>query len=157
MPGNNYNCSPGTPRSRLERLLRERELRKSNRYNQAFDEERDGNTEAELCCTESFASENEIWPAASEEEDLESVASARFFSERCQWQDDRPSKQRLLVVANRLPLSAVRHGVDSWQLDISVGGLVSALLGKLKIVILHDLSYYCSIISCIFYICWLHD
>ncbi|CAO2833279.1 unnamed protein product [Amaranthus hypochondriacus] len=37
--------------------------------------------------------------------------------------------QRLLVVANRLPVSAVRQGEDSWSLDISAGGLVSALLG----------------------------
>ncbi|KAF3450522.1 hypothetical protein FNV43_RR06607 [Rhamnella rubrinervis] len=47
----------------------------------------------------------------------------------CEKQDGRPSKQRLLVVANRLPVSAVRKGEDSWQLEISVGGLVSALLG----------------------------
>ncbi|ONK75179.1 uncharacterized protein A4U43_C03F14190 [Asparagus officinalis] len=38
-------------------------------------------------------------------------------------------KQRLLVVANRLP-SAVRRGEESWSLDISAGGLVSALLGE---------------------------
>ncbi|XP_057540314.1 alpha,alpha-trehalose-phosphate synthase [UDP-forming] 1-like [Amaranthus tricolor] len=37
--------------------------------------------------------------------------------------------QRLLVVANRLPVSAVRKGEDSWSLEISAGGLVSALLG----------------------------
>ncbi|MBA0809288.1 hypothetical protein Gohar_024955, partial [Gossypium harknessii] len=41
----------------------------------------------------------------------------------------RPFRQRLLVVANRLPVSAVRRGEDSWSLDISAGGLVSALLG----------------------------
>lgn len=33
------------------------------------------------------------------------------------------------MVANRLPVSAVRKGEDSWQLEISAGGLVSALLG----------------------------
>ncbi|KAK9706884.1 hypothetical protein RND81_07G158400 [Saponaria officinalis] len=38
-------------------------------------------------------------------------------------------KQRLLVIANRLPVSATRNGTDSWQLEISVGGLVSALSG----------------------------
>ncbi|ONK77684.1 uncharacterized protein A4U43_C02F9410 [Asparagus officinalis] len=42
----------------------------------------------------------------------------------------RPMKQRLLVVANRLPVSAVRRGEESWSLDISAGGLVSALLGE---------------------------
>ncbi|KAM3411818.1 hypothetical protein ACQJBY_003469 [Aegilops geniculata] len=38
-------------------------------------------------------------------------------------------KQRLLVVANRLPVSANRRGEDQWSLEISAGGLVSALLG----------------------------
>jgi len=33
------------------------------------------------------------------------------------------------VVANRLPVSAIREG-DSWDLRLSPGGLVSALLGK---------------------------
>ncbi len=36
--------------------------------------------------------------------------------------------QRLLVVANRLPVSAIRDG-DGWDLKLSAGGLVSALLG----------------------------
>ncbi|MCO5549425.1 hypothetical protein L7F22_002896 [Adiantum nelumboides] len=38
------------------------------------------------------------------------------------------SRQRLLVVANRLPVSATRIG-DTWSLELSAGGLVSALLG----------------------------
>lgn len=46
---------------------------------------------------------------------------------------ERPTKQRLLVVANRLPVSAVRRAEDSWSLEISAGGLVSALLGLLLI------------------------
>eukprot|EP00250_Pteridium_aquilinum_P003695 c14001_g1_i1 orf=129-3305(+) len=37
-------------------------------------------------------------------------------------------RQRLLVVANRLPVSATRTG-DVWSLESSAGGLVSALLG----------------------------
>ncbi|KAJ1263682.1 hypothetical protein BS78_09G204700 [Paspalum vaginatum] len=41
----------------------------------------------------------------------------------------RGMKQRLLVVANRLPVSANRRGEDQWSLEISAGGLVSALLG----------------------------
>lgn len=106
MPGNNY-CPPLTPRSRLERLLRERELRKSSRYI-------DGNKDAEY--NDSFISENDV---QNEEEFAETAVA-----------DERPRKQRLLVVANRLPVSAVREGVDSYHLEISVGGLVSALLGK---------------------------
>ncbi|KNA06421.1 hypothetical protein SOVF_181250 isoform B [Spinacia oleracea] len=43
--------------------------------------------------------------------------------------EENPYKQRLLVVANRLPVSAVRMGDDNWKLNISAGGLVSSLLG----------------------------
>ncbi|XP_042034994.1 alpha,alpha-trehalose-phosphate synthase [UDP-forming] 1-like [Salvia splendens] len=42
---------------------------------------------------------------------------------------DSPTKQRLLVVANRLPVSAKRQGEDSWSFEISAGGLVSGLMG----------------------------
>lgn len=46
--------------------------------------------------------------------------------------DGRPplERQRLLVVANRLPVSAVRRGEDQWSLEVSAGGLVTALLGN---------------------------
>lgn len=44
--------------------------------------------------------------------------------------EENPYKQRLLVVANRLPVSAVRMGDDNWKLNISAGGLVSSLLGE---------------------------
>jgi trehalose 6-phosphate synthase/phosphatase len=114
MQGNNI-CPPLTPRSRLERLLRERELRKSSRYTQSTEDGRDGNKEVEQVYSDSFF--------VSENDNEEEVAETVFA-------DDRPRKQRLLVVANRLPVSAVREGVDSYHLEISVGGLVSALLGK---------------------------
>ncbi|KAK7318872.1 hypothetical protein RJT34_03579 [Clitoria ternatea] len=107
MQGNNYSCTPLTPRSRLERLLRERELRKSGRY-----------LDGDNCI-----GDNEVFGAQNDEEVSETVADSRVFPE------ERPNKQRLLVVANRLPVSAVREGVDSYHLEISVGGLVSALLG----------------------------
>lgn len=124
MPGNNYNGSPTTPRSRLERLLRERELRKSGRYFQPIEETRDRNKEPEQLHSDLYTSENDI----QEQEIFEKIAAARL-SDRFRRQDEQPSKQRLLVVANRLPVSAIRRGVDSWQLEISVGGLVSAILG----------------------------
>ncbi|XP_024539145.1 alpha,alpha-trehalose-phosphate synthase [UDP-forming] 1-like [Selaginella moellendorffii] len=38
-------------------------------------------------------------------------------------------RQRLLVVANRLPVSAIRRSENAWALELSAGGLVSALLG----------------------------
>lgn len=37
--------------------------------------------------------------------------------------------QRLLVVANRLPVSAYKDAEGKWQLHVSAGGLVSALMG----------------------------
>ncbi|OIW17945.1 hypothetical protein TanjilG_17781 [Lupinus angustifolius] len=111
MPGNNYNCTPLTPRSRLERLLRERELRKSSRYVQPTEEGNNKEGDQFLNDVEQFCNE----------EDLSDTS--RAFTE------EQPFRQRLLVVANRLPVSAVREGVDSYHLEISVGGLVSALLG----------------------------
>lgn len=62
------------------------------------------------------------------EQYLENTAQA--FIEGWERPDGKPIKQRLLVVANRLPVSAVRRGEDSWSLEISAGGLVSALLGE---------------------------
>lgn len=129
MQGNNY-IPPLTPRSRLERLLRERELRKSSRYNPSTEDGRDGNKESEQL-SDAFLSENEV------EEVAETVAA-----------EDRPRKQRLLVVANRLPVSAVREGVDSYHLEISVGGLVSALLGKKKVCYLCINLFYFFLLSC---------
>ncbi|KAI9120818.1 hypothetical protein K1719_007851 [Acacia pycnantha] len=127
MRGNNYNSShdPSTPTSRLERLLRERELRKSNRNSQPVEETKDSNKELELQSDLCSSGENDF-----REEDLfeKQDADARLV-ERFQRQDEQTTKQRLLVVANRLPVSATRKGVDSWQLEISSGGLVSAILG----------------------------
>lgn len=114
MPGNKYNCSPGTPRTRLERLLRERELRK---FNKSLNE---GETESSTNDPSSPDAETSTW--FNDEESLETVSAGRVSLDG--------SKQRLLVVANRLPVSAVRRGEDSWQLEMSVGGLVTALLGK---------------------------
>ena len=37
--------------------------------------------------------------------------------------------QRLIVVANRLPVSAYKDRSGRWQLQVSAGGLVSALMG----------------------------
>ncbi|KAG7654566.1 Trehalose-phosphatase [Arabidopsis suecica] len=45
------------------------------------------------------------------------------------YDDARGERPRLLVVANRLPVSAKRTGENSWSLEMSPGGLVSGLLG----------------------------
>lgn len=42
---------------------------------------------------------------------------------------DGTGGQRLLVVANRLPVSAYKDRAGKWQLQVSAGGLVSALMG----------------------------
>uniref|UniRef100_A0A1D1ZTE0 alpha,alpha-trehalose-phosphate synthase (UDP-forming) n=1 Tax=Auxenochlorella protothecoides TaxID=3075 RepID=A0A1D1ZTE0_AUXPR len=42
---------------------------------------------------------------------------------------DGRASQRLIVVANRLPVSAYRDPEGKWQLQVSAGGLVSALMG----------------------------
>ncbi|KAL5736646.1 hypothetical protein ACOSP7_031108 [Xanthoceras sorbifolium] len=121
MPGNNYNGnSSHIPTNRIDRLLRdkrERELRKISRV-QHVNEGNDINGGPEL---------SEVDPSTVEH-DLEGATRAQ--NEACETLDGRPfSRQRLLVVANRLPVSAVRRGEDSWSLEISGGGLVTALLG----------------------------
>jgi trehalose 6-phosphate synthase/phosphatase len=116
MPGNNYNGSS----SRVTRLLRQRELRKSNKTSHS-NEANDNNSRG----SESFEPELRL-----REEENGSLEGARVISEGCEKLDGNPDRQRLLVVANRLPVSAVRRGEDSWSLEISAGGLVSALLGK---------------------------
>eukprot|EP01018_Ginkgo_biloba_P030853 Gb_11989 [translate_table: standard] len=93
------HCNP----SRVERLVRERELRRKE----------------------------------SLEEGGLQVENARGKSSRegkaYLYQGRGSVKQRLLVVANRLPVCATRKSEDSWSLELSGGGLVSALLGVKQI------------------------
>lgn len=116
MPGNKYNNnnanSSSVPSSRIERLLRERELRKNSRA--SYSNESNTNDGFEY-------SDNLL------EQYLEGASAARDGWEK---PDGGLFTQRLLVVANRLPVSAVRRGEESWSLEVSAGGLVSALLGK---------------------------
>lgn len=130
MPGNKYNRITPTP-SRLERLLKEREQRRSNRTSHPNEEGSDPNRELDLSENEVSLREGHNWGSSLEEEPLGATLSAsRAPYEGYESEDGRSSKQRLLVVANRLPVSAVRRGEDSWSLEVSAGGLVSALLGK---------------------------
>ncbi|XXG86564.1 hypothetical protein AAC387_Pa11g1430 [Persea americana] len=129
MPGNKYNRITPTP-SRLERLLKEREQRRSNRTSHPNEEGSDPNRELDLSENEVSLREGHNWGSSLEEEPLGATLSAsRGPYEGYESEDGRSSKQRLLVVANRLPVSAVRRGEDSWSLEVSAGGLVSALLG----------------------------
>lgn len=100
MAGDNYNDNSSVPVSRKERLMKERELRRINKASysiEALDHEprlREG---------DKFV-----------EQYLEGASSARDGWEK---PDEGLSTERLLVVANRLPVSAVRTGEESWSLE----------------------------------------
>ncbi|KAL1829613.1 hypothetical protein ACET3Z_008025 [Daucus carota] len=123
----NYNHSSAVLRTRLDRLLREREVRRSNRslyVNEEGKDYRGDNGTVE-------DGQNLVggeW--LDVEQLLDGIALPKVLTDSRQYmQNGRPPIQRLLVVANRLPVSANRRGEDSWALEVSVGGLVSALLG----------------------------
>ncbi|CAM8988082.1 unnamed protein product [Rhodiola kirilowii] len=119
MQGSRYNYTPGTPRTRLERLIRDRELRRLNRSGSVEDISNGANREDDFSPFSNYGDNSSYF---REDGVMDGVAVEEAEREL------RP-KQRLLVVANRLPVSAVRKGEESWQLEVSVGGLVSALLG----------------------------
>ncbi|XP_058779486.1 alpha,alpha-trehalose-phosphate synthase [UDP-forming] 1 [Vicia villosa] len=154
MPGNNkyngdYNSCPGS----VERPLRGKKLIKSskgssspesvlinnNNINNSSNHSNNNNCNSmnnnKHVVTEPF--EHDIClkeynnsGASSVERFVEgAAAAAKALSNGYKREDGKPFRQRLLVVANRLPVSAVRKGEDSWSLEISAGGLVSALLG----------------------------
>ncbi|KAJ4977088.1 hypothetical protein NE237_002194 [Protea cynaroides] len=129
MPGNKCNRNSAIPTTRVERLLRQRELRKINRTLRPNEESGDVNRECEILEHELSLKEDNNWGISNEEEFLDATAAAKALRDGCGRQSSRSLKQRLLVVANRLPVSAVRKDEDSWSLEISAGGLVSALLG----------------------------
>ncbi|CAI9784295.1 unnamed protein product [Fraxinus pennsylvanica] len=121
MPGNKYNdINSQVPYNRVARLVRERELRRTSRASSPNDVT-DGKRGTEI-------SGQDISLPPNLERYLEEAAAQAINGAR-ERSDERPNRQRLLVVANRLPVSAVRRSEDSWSLDISAGGLVSALLG----------------------------
>ena len=68
MPGNKYNGSPSTPRTRLERLLRERELRKSNRSIHSNEENRGANRQGEVFGNDTVLNEGENFGLSFEED-----------------------------------------------------------------------------------------
>ncbi|XP_025015230.2 alpha,alpha-trehalose-phosphate synthase [UDP-forming] 1 [Ricinus communis] len=126
MPGNQYNGNPTPYSSRVQRLLREIELKKIYKASSHSSNEVTEPCEYDVRSREGDNSNNSYI-----EQYLEgAVAASRELPEGCEKNDGiKPIRQRLLVVANRLPVSAVRRGEDSWSLEISAGGLVSALLG----------------------------
>ena len=132
MPGNKYNGNSTNIPTRVERLLRERELREQRKSSRAsHSNEVIDNHRGAVSENGPRFREGDNSGVAFVEQYLEEAAAARALVVECERQDGRPFRQRLLVVANRLPVSAVRRGENSWSLEISVGGLVSALLGKI--------------------------
>lgn len=122
MPGSKYNeINSEVPNNLVTRLVRERHLRRTSQSSSPNDVT-DGNRGTEI-------SGQDISLPPNLERYLEEAAALVINGAR-ERSDGRPNRQRLLVVANRLPVSAVRRGEDSWSLDISAGGLVSALLGE---------------------------
>lgn len=138
MPGNKYNDNPQILSTRVGRLLRERELRRSNRVPPSINGN-DGNRSV-------VTSDQNIPGTSYFERYLEGATQA--LNEGWERPDGRPIKQRLLVVANRLPVSAVRRGEDSWSLEISAGGLVSALLGNFCLRLSHTTSSFHLFLTC---------
>ncbi|XP_055824815.1 alpha,alpha-trehalose-phosphate synthase [UDP-forming] 1 [Solanum dulcamara] len=127
MPGNKYNGNQAVGSTRLERLLRERELRKSSKVSHCPNESTDNSRGNELSDHDFRQGEADNGGVSYVDQYLEGAAQA--YNEGWERPDGKPTRQRLLVVANRLPVSAVRRGEESWSLEISGGGLVSALLG----------------------------
>lgn len=130
IPKDHCNSNPSTPTSRLERLLRERELRRFTRSFHSTDESRNNKGDMDVFGTINNLYLSEDDKAFRESDFFEGMDSPKPLNGGSEIPDSRVPKQRLLVVANRLPVSAVRKSEDTWTLEISVGGLVSALLGK---------------------------
>nr|CAB3464708.1 unnamed protein product [Digitaria exilis] len=125
----------GSP-TRVERMLREREH--SRRHLLASDANA-MDTDAASLFAGSFAADGVQSPGRASPANMEDAGGAAtghaarppLAGSRSGFRrlGLRGMKQRLLVVANRLPVSANRRGEDQWSLEISAGGLVSALLG----------------------------
>ncbi|GAV60678.1 Glyco_transf_20 domain-containing protein/Trehalose_PPase domain-containing protein [Cephalotus follicularis] len=128
MPGNKYNGNSAHIPNRVERLLRESLQRKSSRASHQ-NEVTHNNRGTELSERDLSLREGDNPGISYVEQYLEGAAAARAHPEGYERPEGISVRQRLLVVANRLPVSAVRRGEDSWYLEISAGGLVSALLG----------------------------
>lgn len=116
-------------------------LRRSSKSYHSLEESRDSNGDLDV-----YGNSNDLYLSDGDkgyyqDEDMfEGNAFGKHLTDGVEKQDVRVPKQRLLVVANRLPVSAIRKDDDSWGLEISVGGLVSALLGKNWMIECSDVS-----------------
>ena len=131
MPGNNYDGGETYSSSaRVGRLLREREIRKNIKASQSNEAIENNNRGNQPFGNDVGSRKDDHSRVSSADHCPEGAAGSTANHDGYKKQDGgRPTTQRLLVVANRLPVSAVRRGEDVWSLEISAGGLVSALLG----------------------------
>lgn len=123
MSDNKYKASSSVPSNPTEKLLRDTQLSKESKAlsNEASD-------------TESVSRISELKRLGPGTSRAENYSEGPFSFQACsneskKSQEGRALRPQLLVVSNRLPFSAVRIE-DSWSLDISAGGPVTALLGK---------------------------
>ncbi|KAH9534724.1 hypothetical protein CY35_17G019300 [Sphagnum magellanicum] len=124
-----FSITPSLSSSRVERLVRERQLRKSGSCYTLVDEF-EGKVEASMgsigggggCERGLLLGQGAAGGAAEHGQENVGTTGANVKGQQLR------ATQRLLVVANRLPVSAQRDG-DTWDLKLSAGGLVSALLG----------------------------
>jgi len=123
-----YFCH-STPRGRLKwaGFLSEQEEKRFNQYYHPGQGR--NNRGGDQYGGDIFFNEGDNCVVSYEEEPKEGVSNARIHSDATEGQE-MPSHKRLLVVANRLPVSVIRKDDESWQLELNVGGLVSALLGE---------------------------
>ncbi|XP_024377190.1 alpha,alpha-trehalose-phosphate synthase [UDP-forming] 1 isoform X2 [Physcomitrium patens] len=130
--------TPSVTSARVERLVRERQLRRSGSCYTLGDEV---DAKSEVLggnggMVGGSGDRMGEWWAATEPQSSHSKAGAHtdnYESSRNLNDKIHRSAQRLLVVANRLPVSATRLDGDKWDLQLSAGGLVSALLGVKQI------------------------
>ncbi|CAA0836971.1 Alpha-alpha-trehalose-phosphate synthase [Striga hermonthica] len=109
-------------RTRVGQFLRERELKKSLR-----------STMSSLINVPDAIEADYKSSGSQDERSSEDTTVDGLRESPGEW----PIRQRLLVVANRLPVFAVRCD-DSWSVEISDGSLVSALSGEIFYYFLDD-------------------
>ena len=123
------NASSATDLARLEdttrvdRLIREREQLRRNRSSSVLDEDMKSEVSAREDYDQKSVSElgqGEKQPSVIGAEGQDNVAQAVAT---------QASNARLIIAANRLPVSVKKGEDGKWGLTVSSGGLVSALLG----------------------------
>ena len=73
-----------------------------------------------------------LFPVSISRVMVKDISSSRNSLDSMQSQNS--SKDRLLVVSNRLPVSMAKDADGNWQYKMSSGGLVSALSGLKKMM-----------------------